>query len=351
MTTTIDKNKFQPVDTLLGETMTIGILGAKRTGKTLLASKLCFDIWNRNEFYKNNFPDYKPMKIFHMGNLAFGQKIDDITILTEQDPEYLNNCLLFIDEAKTIFDNRASGSAFQRLLANNLIQAGHQGISIIWTTQNEHGLSYSIKAQTDIIIDILPQSGKSNWVKDDYVNKHDKFIKSNLCDGFTNGTFKEHHQEKKYLVNENGDKFQVSADCRETKKRHNIFYDITFQSQTRQAGKQLAKAELCAQRYYGLSDTTFKVSASDSMFITSDDFRKKRELDIVNQFEQLLVLLVKQEKKEATTLRQLQKLMAQYENFPDWDFRKIKSTLKGFGIKEYPAQSGRFPIVDYVNTL
>ena len=50
----------------------------------------------------NNFPDYKPMKIFHMGNLAFGQKIDDITILTEQDPEYLNNCLLFIISANAI---------------------------------------------------------------------------------------------------------------------------------------------------------------------------------------------------------------------------------------------------------
>ena len=350
MTITINENHIDPVDTLLGETMTIGILGAKRTGKTLLASKLCFDIWNRNEYQKNNFPNYKPMKIFHMGNLAFGYKIDDITFLAEQDTEYLNNCLLFIDEAKTIFDNRASGSAFQRLLANNLMQAGHQGISIIWTTQNENGLSYSIKAQTDIIIDILPQSGKSNWVNKDYVNKNGKYIKANLCDGHKDGYFKENHQENKYLLNENGQKFQYSTDCRKSKKRHNIFYDVTYQAQTRQAGKQLAKAELCAHRYYGLSDTTFKVSASESMFITSDDFRKKRELDYVDQFEQLLVLLVK-EKKEATTLRQLQKLMSQYENFPEWDFRKIKSILKGFGIKEYPAQSGRFPIVDYVSSL
>ena len=107
---------FNRIETALGETFTLGILGYKRRGKSLLASKLCYDLYLESQKINN------PIRILHMGNLSFGEQIENISILADQDPNALTNCLLYIDEVKAIMNSRRSNSAFQQLIFNNLMQ-------------------------------------------------------------------------------------------------------------------------------------------------------------------------------------------------------------------------------------
>ncbi len=306
----------------LGETMVTAVLGPKRRGKTLLASKMCFEYWLGGG------------KLYHMGNLSFGDKIEDIGMLADQDASALLNCLLYLDEVKTILNSRSSNSAFQKLIGNNMMQAGHQGLSIIWTSQFQSGISADLLDQCDYAIVVDRRSGQQPWRSEDkYVADTGKLKKANLCAGFDKSSpFHEEHTGPGRLLA-----------CTESSEKRTILYKtVTQSSHPNGPGITRHKTLHCAQRFYGLSDTTFKIDALAPMLMNTDQFRARQEVETIGKFGELLTALNVQGKNEITPA-EMQGFMEGSFSPPIYlEVRQIRSYLKALGVRKVVQREDRW---------
>ncbi len=307
---------------LLGETMVTAVLGHKRRGKTLLASKLCL------EYFLGGG------KLYHMGNLSFGEKIDDIGMLADQNASALLNCLLYLDEAKTILSSRNSNSAFQKLIGNNMMQAGHQGLSIIWTSQFQTGISTDLLDQCDYAIVVDPRSGRQPWLhKDKYNASTGRLKKANLCAGFDkrNPFYDEHAGPGRLLA------------CAESNEKRTILYKtVTQRSHPSGPGITRHKTLHCAQRFYGLSDTTFKIDALAPMLMNTDQFRARQEAETIVKFGELLKALNVRGMSEITPAEIQGYMQGSFDPPIYLDIRQIRSYLKSIGVRKVVQREDRW---------
>tara|TARA_Y100000590_G_scaffold82055_1_gene91369 strand:- start:3127 stop:4098 length:972 start_codon:yes stop_codon:yes gene_type:complete len=317
-----------PISTALGETMVVAILGRKRSGKTLLAAKLCYEYWLAGG------------RVMHMGNLSFGEPIEDISILTDQDPAALSEVLLYVDEVKAILNSRRSGSAFQQLIFNNLMQAGHQGLSMIFTSQFQTGISGDLLDQCDYAIMTQPDSGATKWRHSDGYTTKGKLVKANLCPGF---------DKKSPYYHEHAGSGKVLA-CAESEETRWIRYTLTTQaSHPLGAGIRKYLTLWCAQRFYPLSDTTFKVDAREAMLFNTDEIRGRREAENLDSFKRLLVGMSEQHNIEVGEVGLVHEYVHNTEGMPPLDLRTIKSFMRSIGVKTISSRDHRFKISEWVN--
>jgi hypothetical protein len=319
---------FNRAGTTLGETMVVAVLGPKRRGKTLLASKLCY------EFFLSGG------RVMHLGNLSFGEQVDDIGMLADQDPAALSNVLLYIDEVKAILNSRRSNSAFQQLIFNNLMQAGHQGLSMIFTTQFQHGVSSDLLDQCDYALVVSPQSYAEKWRKrDGYYGP--KLKRNNLCPGF-NSKDPFHH--------EHAGAGKILA-CRDAPEKRTILYkSVTQASHPLGPGKTTYKVLHCAQRFYGLSDTTHKVDALGAMLFNTDQLRARQEANELDSYRGLIHALVDQVNADVMTPAQIHGYLHSTPGMPQWDLRKVKSMSKALGMSTVSTRDQRLRIRDWVSS-
>ena len=257
--------------TLLGESSIWGLLGYRRKGKGVYGSVMC---WQAH---------LKGVRILHLGNLTFGEQIDPVDLAT-QNPEALGNCLLFIDETRLVLSSVRQGTIFQLLVASNLVQSGHQGLSILWTAQFERGVSRDITEQTDWILNI--NSGKRRWTTDRQIASGKvQPEKDNRCDAW--------RPESDFHKAHTG--FQVGGtqifnDCRKMPQQFTISADIVTQwGNPLGPGHRQTHILHCAQRFFPLSKTTQKIDTMGSLLISSDQLRDQSAQDEVAQIRNLLI--------------------------------------------------------------
>lgn len=317
--------------TMLGETMVIGILGRKRSGKTLLASKMAYEFFLAGG------------RVLHMGNLSFGEEITDISILADQDPVALSNVLLYIDEVKAILNSRRSNSAFQQLIFNNLMQAGHQGLSLLWTTQFQAGVSGDLLDQCDYAYYVGAQSGAKKWIAtDQYKPKTGEFEEKNLCPGWD-----EAESNLKFWHSDIG----KLKGCKDSIEKRTILYKrVTQGSHPLGPGITSYRTLHCAQRFYNLSDTTHKIDALAPMLLNTDEFRARQEAENLGKFKSLLGALVTQEKMEAVNVGVLHEYLHGTEGMPPLALKTIRSFCKTIGVATKSQRDQRYLIKEWVDS-
>ncbi len=324
MTTDIQavQNVIPRAGSSLGETMVVGILGVKRKGKTVLAGKMCFEYWLDGG------------TLYHMGNLSFGDRIEDIGQLADQDPGALTNCLLYIDEVKTVMNSRNSNSAFQKLIGNNLMQAGHQGLSIIWTSQFQAGIAAELLDQCDYAIVVDRRSGQQPWRREDKYNiSTGRLKKANLCPGFDklDPFYDEHTGPGRMLA------------CAESNEKRTILYKtVTQVSHPLGPGITKYKTLHCAQRFYGLSDTTFKIDALAPMLLNTDQFRARQEAETIGKFGELLKALNAKGRAEITPAMMQGYMEGSFDVPIFLEIRQIRSYLKALGVRKVVQREDRW---------
>ena len=322
MTTDTPTRPISRAGSSLGETMVVGVLGPKRRGKTLLAGKMCFEYWLGGG------------KLYHMGNLSFGDLVEDIGMLADQDPGALANCLLYIDEVKTIMNSRSSNSAFQKLIGNNLMQAGHQGLSIIWTSQFQSGIAGDLLDQCDYAIVVDRRSGQQPWRrKDEYNVSTGRLKKENLCAGFDKQDpfYAEHAGPGRLLA------------CKGSQEKRTVLYKtVTQVSHPLGPGITRVKTLHCAQRFYGLSDTTFKIDALAPMLLNTDQFRAREEVKTIGKFGELLKALNTQGMAEITPAVIQGYLEGSFDTPIFLEVRQIRSYLKALGVRKVVQREDRW---------
>jgi hypothetical protein len=259
-------------DSVLGEGLITGVLGPRRGGKSLVAAKLCYEAHLRG------------MKVFHTGNLLFGEKIERLDILLDQDPTALNSCLVYIDEVKSILPSARSSSTFSRLIDSNFIQAGHQALSVLWTTPQDSGVDRNLLHVTDFAMYVDgPRSGTRRWTD---------------LKGMTPHEYKERHGRTPvacpasdpdspwhYAHTGSG----LMGDCRDIELQRSIKVDVFSQSWSRLGAKKMRSFIVgCAQRYYNLFDTTYKVDAAVAQLTSSDDLRERQSRGVITKLRTLM---------------------------------------------------------------
>lgn len=257
--------------TVLGESNVWGLLGYRRKGKGVYGSVLCWQA------------ALKGVRILHLGNLTFGEKMDPIE-LSNQNPEDLGNCLLFVDEGRLVLPSVRAGTVFQLLVASNLVQSGHQGLSVLWTAQFERGVSRDITEQTDWILNI--NSAKRRWVTDRQIElRRVPPEKDNRCDAWRpESPF--HRAHTGFVVNGT----RIFNDCREMPQQFTIVADIVTQwGNPLGPGQRQTHVLHCAQRFFPLSRTFHKVDAMSALLISSDQLREQEEQERVAKIRTLLV--------------------------------------------------------------
>ena len=257
--------------TVLGESSVWGLLGYRRKGKGVYGSVMCWQAY------------LKGVRILHLGNLTFGEQIDPID-LAAQNPGALGNCLLFVDESRLVLPSVRSGTIFQLLVASNLVQSGHQGLSILWTAQFERGVSRDITEQTDWILNI--NSAKRRWTTDRQIKSGKvRPEQDNRCDAWRpESDF--HKAHTGFAV----DGVQVFNDCREMPQQFTIAADIVTQwGNPLGPGRRETHTLHCAQRFFPLSKTAQKIDAMGSLLISSDQLRDQDMQAQVAQIRKLLV--------------------------------------------------------------
>ena len=317
-----------PAQTLLGETMVMGVLGRKRSGKTLLASKMAYEYHLAGG------------RVLHMGNLSFGEEITDISILADQDPAALQSVLLYVDEVKAILNSRRSNSAFQQLIFNNLMQAGHQGLSMIWTTQFQAGVSGDLLDQCDYAIQVDPRSGAKKWIeKTRYKKRTGEYEERNLCHAWDDESCK--------YRNEHLGTGKIRS-CKDSNEKRTIIYKRVTQA-AHPLGPGIVKHLTlhCAQRFYDLSDTTHKIDALAPMLLNTDEFRARQEADNLTKFNTLIGALVEQEQLEVVTPGLLHQYLHGTDGMPKLSIKQIKSFSKTMGIKTVSSRDARLRIKDW----
>ena len=257
--------------TLLGESSIWGLLGYRRQGKGVYGSVMCWQAY------------LKGTRILHLGNLTFGEQIDPID-LTSQNPSTLGNCLLFGDESRLVLPSVRSGTIFQLLVSSNLVQSGHQGLSILWTAQFERGVSRDITEHKDWILNIT--GAKRRWTTDRQIESgkvHPE--QDNRCDAWRpNSDFHKEH------IGFQVDGVQIFNDCRTMPQQYAIVADIVTQwGNPLGPGHRQTHILHCAQRFFPLSKTTQKIDAMGSLLISSDQLRDQQTQAEVETIRTLLL--------------------------------------------------------------
>ncbi len=258
--------------TLLGESWVWGVLGWRRRGKTTYAALRCWEAYIRG------------VRLLHLGNLPFGEMIDPVD-LANQDPDDLGNCLLFIDEAGQILPSTRSSTIFQLLVNSNLVQSGHQGLSIIWTAQQEAGLTSRLTEQTDWVYYITGVSRR--WTTDRQIDRGLPPDKDNRCVAWE-PSHPLHHQHTGLVFQGR----RIFNDCRETERHHTIVAEcVTQRGNPLGPGQRTEYTLHCAQRFFPLLKTTHKVDAMASMMLTSDQLRDQEDIALVGDVTRILMAI------------------------------------------------------------
>lgn len=257
--------------TVLGESSVWGLLGHRRKGKTTYAGRLCWQAW------------LKGVRVLHLGNLTFGEQVDPVE-LANQDPADLGNCLLFVDEAGQILPSTRTSTAFQLLVNSNLVQSGHQGLSVIWTTQFEVGLSRRLTEQTDWVYYV--QGASRYWTTDRQIDTGRVLAENdNRCEAW-NPESDFHTQHTGFSLNGH----RVLNDCRDTERQHTIIAECVSQwGNPLGPGKRTKYTLHCAQRFFPLIKTSHKVDAMAAMMVTTDQLRDQEQLNLVESVSSVLL--------------------------------------------------------------
>ncbi len=229
--------------TMLGESTVYGLLGPRRRGKTLFANYLCAEVAAAGG------------RVLHRGNLSFGELLD-IQWLLDQDPTELSDTLVYLDEIQSLLDSRRSASVFATLISHGLIQSGHIGMSIIWTTQFERRVSKDMIDQTDFMFYI---SGAARpWPTPEQIGSGDDYRCAGF-DPFNRHVFK--HEECPTFDHQRTVRAKLVAQ-RGSKMRPGWAQFLTMH---------------CAQRYYGLGNTKFLVDSKQAVLRMSAVDMRRRE--------------------------------------------------------------------------
>lgn len=235
---------------ILGESSVFGLLGPRRRGKSLAAAFLCAQAANRG------------VRVLHRGNLAFGELLD-VDALLEQDVDYLANTLVYLDEVQEIMDSRRGMTVFQVMLSHGLIQSGHMGMSILWTSQDEARLSRDLKFQTDFVFYV---DGRSSPFES---RRHGDL----RCPGF--------FPDDEY--------YEQHINCPKLGHRRVVRMEIVAQRGALvPPGSRVLMWLHCAQRYYELFNTRAIINSAGALTMNSDTLREKRQAGIDRDLVALL---------------------------------------------------------------
>lgn len=244
----------------MGERQTLGILGPPRSGKTVMANLMAWQVWQQG------------VEVFHLGNLGFGNVLD-IEWLADQDPEILSNCLVYLDEVKAIAPGQRSATAFQLLFANNIVQAGHQGVTLLYTGINDRSLNPTLSDLTDRVYWVNARKWKfTPHVGMTCAQAEWRLEKHHHCPAWVTGTSR---MEKK-LTKQHRDPGPGCYDCREFDTRHDVGFKMVYQENSpATTGFRMLGSVHCAQRFYGLGNTKHKVDATQSFLFGTEEIRAR----------------------------------------------------------------------------
>lgn len=268
----------------LGEGVWIGILGPKRSGKGLMATNMALQAALRG------------VRVFHFGNLNFGEKIDDALTLLERDPNAFRNCLIVFDEAKAHAMSQRANATVMLLFDNIMTQSGHFNVSVIWTTTTQRGLHPVFTEQTHFVYWIDHFGVKKEPLFDRRpagMNLYDGWRQNltNKCEGwfdpeldgaeFGRRKYAEFHQGPPGLI-----------DCRKAlvairgelvPGKHTIRWKLTSQASSRwgAAGLMELGGLYCAHRFYRLNQTDAFISSLAMATTTASDVRQAASINQV----------------------------------------------------------------------
>ena len=257
-----------------GEGGVVGIIGNKRLGKGIVAS-----LWLYTA-------ERAGVPVFHLGNLAFGSRMEDLDVLARQDPDLLKNCVINLDEVKAILPAARASSTFQILVANNFVQSGHQNMSVLWTAISENGVAPALLEQTEFVlwIDNL-RSRARRWTRhkgqscEQYARSHEK--PCNHCAAWNpDSPFHAEHTGPGRLL-----------DCRESPHQRVVTGVLVSQEASAVGvGTRVGYALYCAHRFYPLQNTDARIESS-VLSMTSANMADRIDYELQTKVKALLLTL------------------------------------------------------------
>ena len=258
----------------MGEGVIVGIIGNKRKGKGIVAS-----VWLWLALRAG-------VPIFHLGNLAFGNRIDDLDFLARQDAEILNNCIINLDEIKATMPAARASSTFQILLDNAFVQSGHQNISVLWTSTTESGVTSGLLEQTEYVLWIDNKySRRRRWTQHQnqtckqYAATHRRSC--NHCAAwYPESPFHAEHIGPGQLL-----------DCRKSDHQRTIVgVRVSQEASSVGVGERVPYTLYCAQRFYPLQHTDVLIESS-VLTMTGENITDRRNYDLQQEVKRLLITL------------------------------------------------------------
>jgi hypothetical protein len=122
--------------------MIIGMIGGMGTGKTLSSVRYLYN------YYRSGYRILSNIKL-NFPHEKIG--LQDLLDFANANM-YLDNTIVFIDEAGTILDSRLSGSKRNRLVSFFIVLTRKLGCNVIYTTQRYNMVDKRLRQNTDIII-------------------------------------------------------------------------------------------------------------------------------------------------------------------------------------------------------
>ena len=126
----------------------LGILGAPRTGKTLLATIIAIQLYKQNKLNK------RPFYIF--ANYHFLDEMKPIAYYIDNPKSYLQIKLPELNQGLAIFDelwawamSRGSGTSIvNKFMTQITFQSGKRGLDTMWTAQRSKSADINVRSQT-----------------------------------------------------------------------------------------------------------------------------------------------------------------------------------------------------------
>jgi hypothetical protein len=282
--------------TMLGESTVFGVLGPRRRGKSLLANYLCGEVAKAGG------------RVLHRGNLSFGEVLD-VHWLLDQNPAELGNVLVYLDEIQSLLDSRRSASIFATLISHNLIQSGHLGMSIIWTTQFERRVSRDLIDQTDWVFYVL--GARRPWPTAEQIAGGDDW----RCAGFD--------RKNRHVF--------AHEECPKYDHQRLVAAKLVAQHGALMRPGWSKNLELhCAQRFYQLGDTKFLIDSKQAVLRMGAEAMRRRE--IARQSELLRELVVELGRnREHMSAMDIGRYMAGTHDI-EWDPAYVGKQLRAIGV-------------------
>lgn len=148
----------------------VGLVGPKRSGKSLIMARLAFEHMLAGRPVWSNIPIQTPSFFLDKGFPMLETMPVDWNAFFTMSEEYQDG-LMCLDEASGVNSNRQWGSMRNRVMNAFTNQVGHRGLDILWTAKSASWLDrQGLGFETDIEIECMDLA-KTTWGRINHVEK------------------------------------------------------------------------------------------------------------------------------------------------------------------------------------